>query len=76
MTRIMKDLTTIKTKAFGNPVQMDTEHLFLFRTASFGSSTSLRSLNMEKERKMRQKTAHIGRKASFASQGKKFTALA
>jgi hypothetical protein len=73
MARKLIDLTT--TKAFGNPVQMDTEHLFLFlfRSASFGSSTSIRSINAEKELKMRQKTAHIGLKASLASQGKRLS---
>jgi hypothetical protein len=72
----IKDLTTIATKDFGNPVQVDTEKLFLYRALSNDSTSSfaspLKRRNSEREKKMRAKTAHIGRKASYASQGKKF----
>ena len=68
-----KDLMTTKTKDFGNPVQVDTEKLFLYRnlnkddTSSFDSP--VKKQHAENEMKMREKTAHIGREASLASEG-------
>mmetsp|Transcript_30327 Transcript_30327/g.73785 ORF Transcript_30327/g.73785 Transcript_30327/m.73785 type:complete len:124 (+) Transcript_30327:405-776(+) len=69
-----KDLTTTKTKDFGNPVQVDTEKLFLYRNLTKNDTSSFNSpvkkQRAENEMKMRKKTAHIGRKASLASEGK------
>ena len=69
-----KDLTTTKTKDFGNPVQVDTEKLFLYRNLTKNDTSSLDSpvkkQRAEDEMKMREKTAHIGREASLASEGK------
>jgi hypothetical protein len=53
---------TTDTKDFGNPVQVNTSKLFIRRLSK-----------CDKERKMREKTAHIGLVASFASQGRKFS---
>lgn len=56
------DMTTLDSKDFGNPVQINTSKLFIRRLSK-----------SNKEKKMREKTAHIGRIASFASQGRKFS---
>lgn len=59
-------------KEHRNPVQMDTSKLFLYRSLSNGGKTATnvkRRNSQQKERSMREKTAHIGRKASHASQG-------
>jgi hypothetical protein len=61
MTGSTTDLTTVDSKEFGNPVQVNTGKLFIRRLSK-----------CPKEQKMREKTAHIGRKASYASQGRKF----
>ena len=68
-----KDLTTTKTKDFGNPVQVDTDKLFLYRNLNKDDTSSFHSpvkkQHAENEMKMREKTAHIGREASLASEG-------
>ena len=59
-------------KEFSNPIQVDTDKIFLYRKMSNGGSkpsNMKRHNSREHERKMREKTAHIGRKASHASQG-------
>jgi hypothetical protein len=65
-------------KEHQNPVQVDTDMIFLYRSMSLNkndgdspkkATTMKRHNSRELERKMRQKTAHIGRKASHASQG-------
>ncbi|KAG7336847.1 hypothetical protein IV203_012671 [Nitzschia inconspicua] len=66
-------------KEHGNPVQVDTSKLFLYRSLSNNTggekekkkaSSNIKRMNSkEKESKFRAKTAHIGRKASHASQG-------
>jgi hypothetical protein len=85
-------LNTTYTKDNHNPVQMNVNKIFLYRslnkTHSSSSSSiigddaitpisaaSLRRRNSaELERKMREKTAHIGKKASYVpSQGQKWT---
>ena len=94
----LKRLNTTYTKDNDNPVQMDLDKIFLYRSLnkkhsqsnrSLTSSTSSSSINHDTdikdstartanlrrinsavlETKMRDRTAHIGRKASFASQG-------
>lgn len=61
----------ISKKEFLNPVQVDTEKIFLYRSLSNTPTKSniKRHNSREEARKMREKTAHIGRKASHASQG-------
>jgi hypothetical protein len=59
-------------KEHQNPVQVDTDKIFLYRSLSNGGKTASnvkRRNSRENERKLREKTAHIGRKASLASQG-------
>ena len=52
------DMTTTASKDFGNPVQVNTNKLFMDHLSK-----------SDKEQKMREKTAHIGYEASLASQG-------
>jgi hypothetical protein len=52
------------TKDFGNPVQVNADKTFISRTAIQPNPASV-----QKDRKMREKTAHIGWKASQESQG-------
>lgn len=52
----------VASKEHGNPVQVDTSKLFVRRLS-----------RSDKEKKMREKTAHIGQKMSYASQGRKFS---
>jgi hypothetical protein len=83
-------LNTTYSKDNNNPVQMNVNKIFLYRslnkTHSSGdddnndtttpiSAASLKRRNSaELERKMRERTAHIGKKASYVpSQGQKWT---
>lgn len=50
-------------KDFGNPVQVNAKDTLINRTTE-------KPVNLEEEKEMREKTAHIGWKASQASQGK------
>jgi hypothetical protein len=65
MTNDNKTHTTttavVDRKEFGNPVQVDTDQTLFNRTVEKPPS--------EEERKLREKTAHIGYRASQASQG-------
>lgn len=63
----MDDMTTTESKDFGNPVQVDADKTYISRTAANTSDTTRD--RMEKDRQLREKTAHIGWKASQESQG-------
>merc|ERR1712032_1588166 len=85
MASSLKRLNTTYTKDNDNPVQVDVNKISLYRSLNKkhskiegmhrnSSKASLRRRNsMKLERKMREKTAHIGKKASFASQGIKWS---
>jgi hypothetical protein len=62
MAEKSKDLTTTENKDFGNPVQVDTSKLFIGRLS-----------RSDEEKKMREKTAHVGEVASKVTQDMKTT---
>ena len=62
MTSTTQKNESAAEKDFGNPVQVNAKDTLQNRTTKNG-------VNVEQEKEMREKTAHIGFKASHASQG-------